>query len=184
MSENDNQPSGGDNTTETGKTDVNKGSETTFTQEELGQKLSAERKSLTAKFEKEKQEAIKEAIAEYERKSKLTEEQKATEAQKAKEQALAERERQVTLRERKAEAMTILSEKNIPTAFVEYVLDEDADKMVEKIDALSKVWSDELNKGVKGAVSGNTPDDKNKSDLGKKTSMASGVYRGDGNSVI
>lgn len=184
MSELDNtQPSDG-NTTNTEQTDVNEGSEKTFTQEQFGQKISAERKKMAAQYEKEKQKALDEAKAEWERQAKLTDEQKATEAQKAKEKALEERERQVTLRERQAEATTKLSEKNIPVAFVEYVLDEDADKMAAKIDTLSKTWSDELKKAVKGAVSGNTPEDKNKGDLGKKTTTSSSVYRGDGSSVI
>ncbi len=183
MSENDKQPSDGDST-KSDKTDVNNGGERTFSQEELGKKLSAERNKLREQFDKELEDKLNAAKTEWEKQSKMTEDERATAAQKAKEEALAERERQVTLRERQAEATTMLSEKNIPTAFVEYVLDEDADKMAEKIDTLSKTWSDELKKAVKGAVSGNTPEDKNKGDLGKKTSTSSGVYRGDGSSVI
>lgn len=183
MSENDKQPSDGDST-KSDKTDVNNGGDRTFTQEELGKKLSAERNKLREQFDKELEDKLNAAKTEWEKQSKMTEDERATAAQKAKEEALAERERQVTLRERQAEATTMLSEKNIPTAFVEYVLDEDADKMAEKIDTLSKTWSDELKKAVKGAVSGNTPEDKNKGDLGKKTSTSSGVYRGDGSSVI
>lgn len=183
MSESDNQPSGGD-PTKTEKTDVNNGGERTFSQEELGKKLSAERNKLREQFDKELEDKLNAAKADWEKQAKMTEDERATAAQKAKEEALAERERQVTLRERRAEATTMLSEKNIPTAFVEYVLDEDADKMAEKIDTLTKTWSDELKKAVKGAVSGNTPEDKSKGDLGKKTTTSSGVYRGDGSSVI
>lgn len=183
MSESDNQPSGGDST-KTEKTDVNNGGERTFSQEELGKKLSAERNKLREQFDKELEDKLNAAKADWEKQAKMTEDERATVAQKAKEEALAERERQVTLRERRAEATTMLSEKNIPTAFVEYVLDEDADKMAEKIDTLTKTWSDELKKAVKGAVSGNTPEDKSKGDLGKKTTTSSGVYRGDGSSVI
>lgn len=183
MSENDNQPSGGDST-KTEKTDVNNGGERTFSQEELGKKLSAERNKLREQFDKELEDKLNAAKADWEKQAKMTEDERATAAQKAKEEALAERERQVTLRERRAEATTMLSEKNIPTAFVEYVLDEDADKMAEKIDTLTKTWSDELKKAVKGAVSGNTPEDKSKGDLGKKTTTSSGVYHGDGSSVI
>ena len=183
MSENDNQPSDGDST-KSDKTDVNNGGERTFSQEELGKKLSAERNKLREQFDKELEDKLNAAKADWEKQAKMTEDERATAAQKAKEEALAERERQVTLRERRAEAATMLSEKNIPTAFVEYVLDEDADKMAEKIDTLTKTWSDELKKAVKGAVSGNTPEDKSKGDLGKKTTTSSGVYRGDGSSVI
>lgn len=183
MSDNDKQPSDGEST-KSDKTDVNNGSERTFSQEELGKKLSAERNKLREQFDMELEDKINAAKTEWEKQSKMTEDERATAAQKAKEEALAERERQVTLRERQAEATTMLSEKNIPTAFVEYVLDEDADKMAAKIDTLSKTWSDELKKAVKGAVSGNTPEDKNKGDLGKKTTTSSSVYRGDGSSVI
>lgn len=183
MSDTDNQPSGG-NSTKSEETDVKNGGERTFTQDELGKKLSAERNKLREQFDKELEDKINAAKADWEKQAQMTEDERATAAQKAKEDALAERERQVTLRERQAEATTKLSEKNIPTAFVEYVLDEDADKMAEKIDTLAKTWGDELKKAVKGAVSGNTPEDKSKGDLGKKTTTTSGIYRGEGSRVI
>ena len=52
MSENDKQPSDGDST-KSDKTDVNNGGERTFSQEELGKKLSAERNKLREQFDKE-----------------------------------------------------------------------------------------------------------------------------------
>lgn len=183
MSGTDNQPSDGDST-KSDKTDVNNGGERTFSQEELGKKLSAERNKLREQFDKELEDKLNAAKTEWEKQSKMTEDERATAAQKAKEEALAERERQVTLRERQAEATTKLSEKNIPVAFVPYVLDEDADKMAENIDTLAKTWSNELKEAVKGAVSGDTPEDKSKSDLGKKTTTVSNVYKGNGSSVI
>ena len=98
MSNIDNQSSDG-NTTKTEEGDVKNSSERTFTQEDLGKKLSLERNKLREQFEKEKQDALNLAKSEWERQAKLTEEERATEAQKTKEEAIAKREREVTLRE-------------------------------------------------------------------------------------
>lgn len=163
----------------------NKQGERTFSQEELDRIVQKRVNEVTAKSDEKVKQAVEAALAEQERKAKMSEEDRTAEEQKAREDEIAERERQVTLRERRVEATALLSKKNIPESFVEYVLDEDADKMAEKIEALSKNWSAELKKAVKETVSGQTPEDKGTTDnLGKGTSVSSGVYRGDGNRVI
>ena len=183
MSNIDNQSSDG-NTTKTEEGDVKNSSERTFTQEDLGKQLSLERNKLREQFEKEKQDALNLAKSEWERQAKLTEEERATEAQKTKEEAIAKREREVTLRERRVEAITLLTEKNLPATFVEFVLDENAEQMTSKINALAKTWSDELKKTVKDVVSGATPEDKSKDVLIKNATTASNIYKGNGSSVI
>ncbi len=183
--DNNNSPSDGGNNPANDKSDVkNKGSKT-FTQEEFGQKLSSERNKMREQFEKEKTDAVNAAIAEYERKAKLSEEEKASEAQKEREQKLAEREREVTLRERKAEAVDELSKKNLPTAFVDFVLNEDADIMAKNIEKLEKSWSEELKAAVKKAVSGDTPTDKSGTDKANvKTTTPNNVYKRNGVSAF
>ena len=108
-----------------------------------------------AKFEKRLAEAQKE----WERKAKLSDEERAAEAQKAKISELEERERQITMRERKTEAAEKLAAKEIPSEFVNYVVDADAEKMNSNIEGLSKVWNSALEKGVKAKLAGKTPED-------------------------
>ena len=181
MSEQDKNPSGGEKDPDTDKKDEKNEGDGTFTQEELGQKLSAERKRLREQFEKEKDEAIKNAIAESERKAKLSDEQRAAEAQKAQIEALEKRERDITLRERKAEALETLASKNIPAAFADYVVDEDADKMADNISQLGNVWSEALKEAVKEAAKGTTPSDPGKKGDSKSTVTDNpNVFRGNG----
>lgn len=175
--------SGEDKPASTQTEDNTQGSKT-FSQDEVNEIVRKRINEVNAKADEKVKQAVADALAEQERKAKLSKEQLATEEQKEKEAALAERERKVTLAERRVEATKILSEKNIPASFVEYVLDEDPDKMAAKIEALSGDWSKELKAAVKEAVSGNTPDDKSANNgFGKKT-VTAGTYRGDGNTVI
>lgn len=64
MSGTDNQPSDGDST-KSDKTDVNNGGDRTFSQEELGKKLSAERNKLREQFDKELEDKINAAKTEW-----------------------------------------------------------------------------------------------------------------------
>jgi hypothetical protein len=147
------------NTTANGATDVNKGSGT-FTQEQLGKKLSEERTRMREQFDKEKQQAVNDAIAEYERKAKLTEDERQKEAFAEREAAVEKREREITMRERRSEALAIMSERNIPTNLVDYVVDEDEATTKSNIEALDKEWRKALEEGIKAKIGSGTPHDK------------------------
>lgn len=172
------QPSGGESGTE--KTDVNNGKKT-FTQEQLGEKLSSERKKMREDFEKEKQEAIAASKAEWERQAKLTEEDRAKEAQEAQRKELEQRERDITLRERRSEAIEKLTEKGISTKLVDFVVDVNAEKTAKNIDILTKEFNDAVEKGIKEKLRGNTPTDRGSTTAGDgKKSASTGVYTGNG----
>jgi len=156
--ENNQTPADG-NTTTNGSTDENKGSGT-FTQEQLGKKLSEERNRLREQFEKDKQKAVDDAIAEYERKAKLTEDERQKEAFAEREAAVEKREHEITMRERRSEALAIMSERNIPTNLVDYVVDVDESKTKSNIEALDKEWRKALEEGVKAKIGNSTPRDK------------------------
>lgn len=156
--ENNQSPAEG-NTTANGTTDVNKGSGT-FTQEQLGKKLSEERTRMREQFDKEKQQAVNDAIAEYERKAKLTEDERQKEAFAEREAAVEKREHEITMRERRSEALAIMSERNIPTNLVDYVVDADEAKTKSNIEALDKEWRKALEEGVKAKIGNGTPHDK------------------------
>ena len=156
---NDNQTPAEGKTTANGTTDENKGSGT-FTQEQLGKKLSEERTRLREQFDKEKQQAVNDAIAEYERKAKLTEDERQKEAFAEREAAVEKREREITMRERKSEAIAIMSERKIPTNLVDYVVDKDEGKTKSNIEALDKEWRKALEEAVKAKIGNSTPHDK------------------------
>ena len=92
-----NQPSDGGNP-DTNQDDVKDKGSKTFTQEELGKKLSEERKKAREQYEKDIDERIAKERERWEKEAKMTEEQKAAEAQKEQKEALDKREREITLR--------------------------------------------------------------------------------------
>lgn len=175
-----NQPSDGADP-DTNKDDVKDKGSKTFTQEELGKKLSEERKKAREQFDKDLNDRIAEERKKWEREAKMSEDEKAEAAQKERKEALDKREQEITLRERRSEALEALAEKHIPAAFADYVIDSDADKMSQNIEKLEKTWGDELQKAVKEAAAGNTPEDKAKGATnGKSTTTSSNVFKGNG----
>ena len=136
--------------------------ETTFTQTQVNEMIQKRVNEVNKKSEEKTKQAVADAISEYERKAKLTEEERATEAQKAKLAEIEERERSITMRERRSDCLTELSKKNIPTEFADYLVNQDKDKMTENINQFSKLWEDKLMEGVQAKLkaSGSIPTDK------------------------
>ena len=130
-----------------------------FTQEDMDKLASKVRAEEKAKTDKAIEERVKEAMAEYDRQAKLTQEERDKEARSKREKELAERENKITLRERKLEAASQLSEKGVPTEFVDYVVDMDAEKMKDKIDSFSKSYAKAVEKGVTDKLKGTPPKD-------------------------
>lgn len=130
-----------------------------FNQEDMDKLAAKVRAEEKAKQEKAVKDAVANAMAEYDRQAKLTQEEKDKEAKAKREKELAERESQITLRERRLEAATALVEKGVPTAFVDYVVDIDADKQKEKIENFAKNYAKEVEKGVSDKLKGTPPKD-------------------------
>ena len=138
---------------QTGTTDKkNQGQEPrTFSQDEVN-KINAKNSKKTAK-------AIESALANYECKANLSEEKKTHEEQERLKSELANKERDLLIRENRAEAREILQEKSMPSIFVDYVVDEDLDKTKENINKFEKVWNETVAKEIKKKLVGRTPID-------------------------
>lgn len=130
-----------------------------FTQEDMDKLASKVRAEEKAKTDKAIEERVKAAMAEYDRQAKLTQEEREKEARAKQEKELAERESKITLRERKLEAASQLSEKGVPTEFVDYVVDIDASKMKDRIDNFAKAYTKAVEKGVTDKLKGTPPKD-------------------------
>ena len=176
-----NTSASGTDTTNTGTNEGDKGGNSkTFSQEEVNGIVAKRLSEANAKTEETISKKLAEAQADWERKAKLTEEEKANEAQQAKIKELEDRDRTITMRERRAEALTELVEKNIPADFVDYVTDVDEGKTKENIEKLAKVWSKSIEEAVKAKIEGTTPSDKSR----KPTqSSGSSVGRDNGQGV-
>jgi len=134
----------------------------TFTQDQVNELIQKRVNELNKKSDEKTKQAVADALSEYERKAKLTEEERATEAQKAKLAEIEERERSITMRERKSDCLLALSKKNIPADFADYLIDNDAEKMNANIESFSTLWEERLMEGVQAKIkaSGATPTDK------------------------
>lgn len=182
----DNSNSTSATTTDTGTTEATKGSNSkTFTQEEVDAMLAARVKREAAKYDELTKKAVADALADQERKSKLTEEQRANEELAAKTNALEEREHAIILRENKAEASVQLSKIGLDPELASLIVDVDMDKTKENIKVLEKAFNASVDATIKKRLAGKTPTDfgdgsKDKSTSKNKSDLSSGRYRAAG----
>ena len=140
-------PNGGNN-------EGNKGTKT-YSQTDLDNLAGKIRNEEKAKTE----QAVKDAIAEYQRQAKLTEEEREKEAKSKREAELKAREDDITLRERRIQAQELLSQKNIPIDLVDFVIDLDENKTKDNIEKLAKTYNKSVETGVTDKLKGNPPTD-------------------------
>ena len=110
----------------------------TYTQEEVLALKTQSQKEFAAykeKAEQEKQAAIEEAL----KKAKMTTDEKIRYEQEQALKALEERERNIALRELKADAAKLLADKQLPPEALEYVLAEDLKTTEKKIDGFKNI---------------------------------------------
>ena len=156
---NDNNTNTQDTTTPAvSNNEVNNGGKT-FSQEEVNNIVSERLKDVKAKNDKAINEAVANAIAEYDRQAKLTEEEREKEAKSKREAELRERENSLTLRERKLQAQELLSQKNIPIDLVDFVVDLDETKTKDNIEKLAKTYNKSVETSVTDKLKGTPPTD-------------------------
>lgn len=146
-----------------------------FSQEDMNALAIKVRNEEKSKNEQAVKTAVENAIAEYERKAKLTEEEREKEMKIKREKELKDREDSITLRERRIEAKEALGEKNIPTELVDFVVDLDESKTKDNIELLSKIYNKSVETGVTNKLKGNPPLDfsqENETDNKKKIMSA------------
>lgn len=156
--------------------DKNAGNKT-FSQADMDNLAGKIRGEEKAKNEQAIKDAVASAIAEYERKTKLTEEEREKEAKSKREAELKAREDGITLRERKLQAKELLSQKNIPIDLVDFVVDLDENKTKDNIEKLAKTYSKSVETGVTDKLKGTPPTDfsnsnNNNTDKTKKVASA------------
>ena len=138
--------------------DKNAGNKT-FTQTDMDNLAGKIRSEEKAKNDQAIKEAVANAIAEYDRQAKLTEEEREKEAKSKREAELKTREEKITLRERKLQAKELLQEKNIPTELVDFVIELDETKTKENIEKLAKTYNKAVETGVTDKLKGTPPKD-------------------------
>lgn len=141
-------------------TDEGKDQETTsFSQEQVNEIVSKRLAEANSKAEKRLKDEVSRALAEAERQSKLSEAEREKEFKAKQEAELNEREKAITLRERRADAKDALLERNIDAGLVDFVVDVDADKTNQNIDKLEKAFNKAIEAGIKAKLTGSSPED-------------------------
>ena len=151
-----------------------------FTQADMDNLAGKIRGEEKAKNDEAIKNAVANAIAEYERQAKLTQEEKDKEARTKREAELKEREDSITLRERRLQAQELLSQKNIPIDLVDFVVDLDESKTKDNIEKLAKTFNKSVETGVTDKLKGQPPKDFGNDNNDKKDSKTKNInsYRG------
>lgn len=116
----------------------------TFSQAEFDSAVSKMYEKLEAKFNKRAEQTK----AEAEKLANMNAEEKAKYQIEQREKQIAEKEREWAIKENKYECSKILAEKNLPIAFAEYIVAEDAETMQKNI----QLFDTEFKKAVKAEV--------------------------------
>lgn len=109
------------------------------------------------KLKEQHQMELQKAVEEAVKKATMNEEEKAAYEQKAYEQKSAEREKSIALRELKADAKEILSEKEVPNEFLDMVLGNDLEETKRNVDTFKTKFDAAVQKQVKTLLKGETP---------------------------
>lgn len=110
-----------------------------------------------AKWEAEATERIHRERTEAERMAKMTAEQKADHERQTREKALAEREAAITLREMRAQALEVLSERSLPKELSDVLNYENAETLTASIDAAERTYRAAVQAGVEERLKGKPP---------------------------
>ena len=134
---------------------------TTFTRSDVDREVSKAVQSALdkreAKHKEEMQKAIEDAIAEKERLSKLSEKERQEEQLTQREKEIAEREAEIARKELKADAITDLNEKGLPSEFADILLGNDAETTLENINTFKTAFDSAVNASVKEKLRQDTP---------------------------
>ncbi|ATO43321.1 DUF4355 domain-containing protein [Loigolactobacillus coryniformis] len=122
--------------------------EKTFTRDDIGKMIAAEKakwdKSVTQQIEDAKQTAL----AEGEKRAKMSAKEREDEAAKQREAELAQREQELNQRELATTAKDELSKAGLPQSFLEMILGADAETTSANITALKKTYDEAVNAAV------------------------------------
>ena len=171
-----------DNANETGTVDNTQGQpeqtvETTaaktYTQAEVDELLQKESDRRVTAALKKAEEKNAQKLRESEKLARMNEQEKFQYELEQREKAIIEKEKALALAENKNEASKILAEKGISLKLVDFVVDESADTMNEKIKLLDAEFKRSVKAEVEKRLGSNTP----KMNLPPDTAMTKESFR-------
>lgn len=135
--------------------EVKEGSKTDSDQERIDSIVKTRIERERKKFE----EKLKEELQERDRLAQLSVEEQKKELTTKYEMEIAAKAKDVAIRENRLEAIDLLSKAKIPIELVQYVVDEDREKTLEKAEAFIKNYQESVNHTVAEQLKGTPPKD-------------------------
>lgn len=131
----------------------NNNEQKTFTQADFDREISKMYEKLEAKFNRRAETAKEEAT----RLANMNAEERLKYEIEQREKAIADKEREWTLKENKYECSKILSEKGLPIAFADFVVAEDAETMQKNISLFDSEFKKAVKLEVESRLKSTTP---------------------------
>lgn len=140
--------------------------EIVLTQKELEAKLQAEADRRVTQALKKQERKLESKLKEAEKLRNMDEEQKKMYEIEQREAEIAKKEKEFAIMENKIECSNILSERGLPQEFLEYVVAEDAEQMMENIKRMDKVFKAAVADEVQNKIQSKVPGQGNDSQKG------------------
>ena len=129
----------------------------TYTEQEVAELLQREGDRRVTSALKKQQKQFESKIAEAEKLRGMDEAQRQQYEFEQKVKALEEREKEFNLAQNKLEASKVLANRNLPVEFVDYIVAEDADTMLENINIFEKAFKAAVADAVNKKIASPTP---------------------------
>lgn len=147
--------------------------EKTYTEAEVREMLQKEADRRVSSALKKQEKAFNKKMAEADKLRDMDADQRKEYEYEQKVKELEEREKEFTLTQNKLEATKVLANRGLPVEFVDYVVAEDADTMLENINLFDKMFSSAVNDAVSKKISNPSP----KSGASRQTGMTKEEFR-------
>ena len=136
---------------------VNNDSVKTYTEQEVQELLQKEADRRVTSALKKQQAQFESKIAEAEKLRGMDEAQRKDYEYNQKVAELEQREREFNLAQNKLEATKVLSNRGLPVSFVDYIVADDADTMLNNINTFEIAFKAAVADAVSAKISSNTP---------------------------
>ena len=128
-----------------------------FTKEEYESKLQAETDRRVTQALKKQERKLDDKIREADKLRDMSDEQKKQYKFEQREKDLTKKEKEYALMENKVECSNILSDRGLPKEFLNYVVAEDAEQMMENIDTMDRIFKSAVADEVGSKINKKTP---------------------------
>lgn len=171
-----------------GDEEGDEGSEKLLTEEEVQARIDDAVKSRLARKEKEFQDKLKKekekAKADAEKYARMSQEEKEQAEIQERIKELEEREKELNDRELLTNIKADLTDKNLPVAFADYLLEmQDVELIKTSIEEIKGVWDEEISEFKKASVRQSNPKDSDVSFRGKKKDQSKSDFFNEGRKI-